>query len=133
MFDINDEKIRDKQIRFIEILLIIGGIIGGTQIKDTADSNPEISGLIYTSWGSFLIGSLVYYITVANLQPKGDLFFAYFFISIFSAAFGFAIIALLPYMNMEFPQEGLIGFGLFIFILVSLALYGGREKDNRKT
>ncbi len=108
--------------------MIIGGIIGGMQIKETASLNPELSNLIYSSWGAFLIGSLIYYIAVANLQ-KSNFFYMNFYISIVSVSFGFAIIALLPYINIKPPHEGLIGLGLFIFILVSLALYEGREKE----
>ncbi len=128
MIDVNDEKIRDQQKRFIEVLLIIGGIIGGMQLKDTASLNPKWSGIIYLAWGTFLVGSLQYYIVVSNLQ-KSDFFFLTFFSSIFAVAFGFTIIILLPFINAKIPEEGMIGMGLFTFIFVIIALYEGREKS----
>ncbi len=65
MFDINDDTERENQKRFIEFLLIIGGLIGSLQIKETVAMNPNLNNIIYGAWGSFLIGSLYYYVTVS--------------------------------------------------------------------
>ena len=53
MFDINNDKERENQKRFIEILLIIGGLIGGLQIKETVSMNPDLNNIIYGAWGFF--------------------------------------------------------------------------------
>ena len=131
MFDINNDKERENQKRFIEILLIIGGLIGGSQIKESVSMNPDLNNIIYGAWGSFLIGSLYYYVTISKLQPIHPFFFAMFYISIFSVSFGFTVLGLLPFMNAQtIPTSNgmLYGMGVVIFSIISLGLYGGREK-----
>ena len=127
MFDIEDENIRENQKKFIEVLLIIGGIIGGIQIKETALMNPDWSIIIYSAWGCFLIGSLLYYHAVSFSQ-KDFFFFLEVILSIFLVSFGFTIIVLLPFINTKISNEIILIIGLLIFILINLALYQGREE-----
>jgi hypothetical protein len=111
--------------------LIIGGLIGGSQIKETVSMNPELNNIIYSAWGLFLIGSLYYYVTISKLQNNHPFFFIMFYISIFLVSFGFTVLGLLPFMNAQIipTSNGMLyGMGIQIFILICLALYGGREK-----
>lgn len=65
MTDSRDEK----QLKFIEILLIIGGIIGGLGFKSE-------NSLIRITLALFLISSLLYYSRVYN-QKEGGIFAFY--------------------------------------------------------
>ena len=132
MFDVNDEKTRDNQKRFIEILLVIGGIIGGIQIKETALLNPSWSNIIYGAWGSFLSGSLFYYYAVSFLQ-KSNFFFLTVFSSILAVSFGFTVMVLLPFISEKIQNLELFVMGSMIFILISLALYQGREENGKNS
>ena len=130
MFNIDDEKTRENQKRFIEVLLIIGGIIGGIQVKETAILNPSWSNIIYGGWGTFLMGSLLYYYAVSFLQ-KSNFFLLTVFSSIFSVSVGFSIIVILPFISAKYQDGFIFVFGLLTFTLISLALYQGREESGK--
>ena len=62
MPDITDSKIKDRKLRFIEILLIVGGLIAGLRLK--AD-DPMV--LVF---GFFLVMSMIYYFGVSSLPEN---------------------------------------------------------------
>lgn len=110
LFDNTDEKIRDRKLKFIEILLIVGGILGGLRIEKDDSMNAVL--------GVFLVGSLLYYFTVSDL-PKNSMLII---ISAIFIAPSFAAIAILPFIN---PGISVI-YGRMIYVLwVVLSLLVG--------
>lgn len=64
MFDKDDSAIIQKKMRLIEILLIIGGIIGGFSLQQ---NNSLVKGIFIV----FLISSLLYYTNISDLPLTG--------------------------------------------------------------
>lgn len=87
----NDSKDK-KQLKFIEILLIVGGIIGGLGFKGE-DSKIKVI------FAFFLITSLMYYSTISNKHNSN--IFAFLTSILFSALITYPIISgtPLPYWN----------------------------------
>ncbi|MEK6977178.1 MAG: hypothetical protein AABX40_02100 [Candidatus Hydrothermarchaeota archaeon] len=97
MFNITDPEVREKKLKLIEILLIVGGIIGGLRIKEDDPMN--------TVFGLFLLMSIVYYLTVSN--PKKNVVSAtqkaiFAGISI-AIGISFSAIALVPFILKGVP------------------------------
>ncbi|MBI4344972.1 MAG: hypothetical protein HY555_05270 [Euryarchaeota archaeon] len=101
MFNITDPEVREKKLKLIEILLIVGGIIGGLRIKEDDPMN--------TVFGLFLLMSIVYYLMVSN--PKKNVvstaqkaIFAGIAVAI---GISFSAIALVPCPPRRAPLHGL--------------------------
>lgn len=56
MFDINDNFKREEKLKLLEVLLIIGGIVGGTKYNESMSY----------SLGLFIIFSLVYFLILTD-------------------------------------------------------------------
>lgn len=95
MFDITNREIREQKLKFIEILLVVGGIIGGLRLQNENDPMNMIFGL-------FLTGSLLYYFMLSNTKINSREVRGYiligFFIAISITSFGFSAIAILPFI-----------------------------------
>ena len=97
MFNITDPEVREKKLKLIEILLIVGGIIGGLRLKEDDPMN--------TAFGLFLLMSIVYYLMVSN--PKKNVIstaqkaiFAGISVAI---GISFSAIALVPFILKGVP------------------------------
>lgn len=126
MFDVNDDELRERKLKFIEILLIVGGIVGGIQLKNGND-------LINFLFGLFLVSSILYYIIVSNKMDSNKWHFQ---IAIkWSMAFissCFSGLAISPFILESISIfYGIVIFLLFIVltVLVFLALYIGRKEE----
>jgi uncharacterized membrane protein (UPF0136 family) len=116
MFDITNREIREQKLKFIEILLIVGGIIGGLRLQDKND-------LINIVFGLFLIGSLLYYITISNNKINSNaLTFA-----IASASFGFSAIAILPFI-LQGISLFYSAFIMILWFVLSVLIYRNLER-----
>ena len=129
MFDINDDELRDRKIKFVEILLLIGGIIGGVSLQKENDPMNMV-------FGFFLLGSVLYYFVVSNKMDIKTTFLkiSLVFSSILTAA-GFSGLAIVPFIHngISIPYAVVILLLYFaLTILIFLALYQGIRKKNRK-
>lgn len=119
MFDINNDDMREDKLRFIEILLIVGGLIGSIRLQNASDNMNIL-------FGTFLIGSVLYYFMINDRQGPKSVTMA-----ILLVAPTFSAIAILPFMHQEISiyYEAMI-YILFLVLmpLVGLALYLGRPK-----
>ncbi len=103
------EKKREQKLRFIEILLIIGGIIGSLGLQGESQM-----------FGAFLIGSLLYFFTVSNLPDtevgvvEYKLIILMFITSILITAITFSYLSILP----------LKSFDIALFVLIILLIVG---------
>ena len=112
----NDDTIREKKIeqklRFIEILLIVGGIISSLGLKNGIYVNEV--------FGSFLIGSLLYFFTLSNLSDVEVSMINYiltiflFIMSILITAYTFSYLSILP---LKLPN-------ITLFILIMFLIIG---------
>lgn len=91
MFDINNDEVRKIRLKLIEILLIIGGIIGGIELK----SEINVMNFFFVL---FLVFAIYYYIIVSNKIVKPiELIFLALVVAIF-----FSIIIMIPfYRNID--------------------------------
>jgi hypothetical protein len=122
LFDIANEKIRERKLKFIEILLIVGGIIGGIRLKQGDPLNQ--------TFGAFLIVSILYYSLVSNLKEdtvsKNKVFFNILFFSLaFIIARYFSLIAILPLATSGTTINVLRA---LLTILIVFSLYSGEWK-----
>ena len=53
-FNINDDELRERKLKFIEIILLVGGIIGGVRLQN----KNNLMNIIFVL---FLISSVLYY------------------------------------------------------------------------
>ncbi len=113
MFDITNKDIREQKLKFIEILLLVGGIIGGLRLQNIDDPMNLIFGL-------FITGSLLYYFAISNTKINSMVVSSFTSLSIWIGtaftSFGFSAIAILPFIS-----KGI--FGLFPSLITSV-LYG---------
>lgn len=88
MFDINNNEVRKIKLKLIEILLIIGGIIGGIELTN------EIYWMS-TFFVLFLTSAIFYYILVSNkiMGKYSAILFA------FVVAISFSIIVIIPFFR----------------------------------
>ena len=126
MFDVNDDELRERKLKFIEILLIVGGIVGGIQLKS---GNNQMNVL----FGLFLVSSIFYYFLVSNKMISNKwpsqiaIKWSMAFIS--SCFSGFIILQFILERISIF--YAIVMFLLFVVltVLVFLALYIGRMEE----
>ncbi len=123
MFDITNPEIRERKLKFIEILLVVGGIIGGLRLQNEDDPMNMIFGL-------FLIGSLLYYFMLSNTKinskAASSSILIGFIMAIIFTSFGFSAIAILPFIIKGITSlfGGLIMIIWFLLsILIFISLY----------
>jgi uncharacterized membrane protein YfcA len=93
MRDIKNQEIREQKLKFIEILLIVGGLIGSSLIKgESFEMN--------TVFGSFLIGALLYYFVVSK-RKNSQADYLPFLIAMTIIAPTFSTIAILPLKPLD--------------------------------
>ncbi|MGB8218349.1 MAG: hypothetical protein WCE94_13705 [Candidatus Methanoperedens sp.] len=96
MFDIRNNEIREQKLKFIEILLVVGGIIGGLRFQNENDPMNILLGL-------FITGSLLYYFTISNPKIYSVAVSTFTSISIIIGttftSFCFSAIAILPFIS----------------------------------
>jgi hypothetical protein len=122
-FDINDDVLRERKLKFIEIVLIVGGIIGSIQLKNENYGMNIVFGL-------FLIGSILYYFSVSNKIDSKSIQ-----ISVIITAPSFSAIAIMQFFHKGMPLfYGVSIFLLFIALafLIGSSLYLGRRKEIEK-
>lgn len=123
MFDITNREIREQKLKFIEILLVVGGIIGGLRLQNEDDPMNMIFGL-------FLTGSLLYYFMLSNTKinskaVSGSILIGFIMAIIFTS-FGFSVIAILPFIIKGITSliGGLIMIIWFLLsVLIFISLY----------
>lgn len=123
MFDISNKEMRERKLKFIEILLIVGGIVGGTRI-----SNQSI--IMNIVFGFFILGSILYYITVSNKLDSKIIRFE-MYISMSFIAIGFSAISISPFTYKGisiFNTIIIAALGISLVFLIFLALYGSAEE-----
>lgn len=119
-FNINDDELRERKLKFIEIILLVGGIIGGVRLQNKND----LMNIIFVL---FLISSVLYYFLVSN---KIDVKIS-FEIAIILIALGFSVIAIGPliYVGMQPTYTiALIFLSIVLGFFVFIALYQGKKK-----
>lgn len=91
MFDMPSPEIRGEKLKFIEILLIVGGIIGSSRVN-TVGMNQIL--------GMFILGSIIYYLMVSNAQNMNERPYTNIAFSIGTCftAFAFSGLAILPFV-----------------------------------
>jgi len=126
MFDVNDDELRERKLKFIEILLIIGGIVGGIQLKNGNDQMNVLFGL-------FLVSSILYYFLVSNKMVSNrwhSQIAIYLSMGFISSCFSGITIS--PFILEKISiYYAIVIFLLFIVltVLVFLALYIGRREE----
>lgn len=118
MFDINDNEVRKIRLKLIEILLIIGGIIGGIGLKNE----------IY--WMSaffvlFLISAIFYYMIVSNKLVENHILLLFFALFV---AICFSIIVIIPFFR---NIDNVIIYKLAppLLLILSVAIFLALYKD----
>lgn len=119
MFDITNREIREQKLKFIEILLVVGGIIGGLRLQNENDP-------MNITFGLFLMGSLVYYFMLSNTKINSRAVsrsvLIGFIMAISFTSFGFSAIAILPFII-----KGIIsligGLIMIIWLLLSVLIF----------
>ena len=125
MFDVNDDELRERKLKFIEILLIVGGIVGGIQLKNGNDQMNVLFGL-------FLVSSILYYIIVSNKMDSNKWHFQIaikWSMALISSCF--SGLAISPFiLEKMWNYYTIVIFSLFavLTVLVFLALYTGRNR-----
>ena len=130
MFNINNDEVRKLKLKFIEILLIIGGIIGGIELK----SEINWMSIFFVP---FFVFATYYYILVSNKIVEK---YSVIFIAL-GVAICFSITVMLPFYqiidNVDTPKFILFIFWILVVLLlvaIFLALYKDFSKDqNMKT
>ncbi len=117
----------NKQIKFIEILLIVGGIIGGLGFKNDDSSIRFILAL-------FLISSLLYYYTVSD-QFKFKVVYANLTSILFSVLITYPLILGKPifFMGTDIHKYAayIIASGLFYLIFINLQEKSGQVESGK--
>ena len=111
MFDINNDEMRNRKLKFIEILLIVGGIIGAIR---SGGIKPDVD-LINAIFSLFILISIIYYGLVSHkiINPI-------MCISLGSIiAVSFAIIAVWPFTQLIIEEFAL---GAYILSIAVIAL-----------
>lgn len=118
MFDIEKEALRKEKLKLLEVLLIIGGIIGGT-----GTITPTKSLML----GVFIIFSLCYYLTLTKTNVSkekiGERGLMLFVISI-ALSFSILVTNTLSVPKMALTDILLLFVYLLLTFLVLVALYG---------
>ncbi len=116
----------NRQLKFIEILLIVGGIIGGLGYKNEDSSIRFILAV-------FLISSLVYYFEVSN--PRYAQFFAFLTSAFFSVLVTYPLISLSRTSLLGSDMDKLLGYllGISLFIVIFLNLQEKSEQIKPST
>lgn len=118
MVDTIDKDIKEEKLRFIEVLLTVGGIIGAIRIKPEDHWMNAILGV-------FLVGSLLYFFQISTPRYSK----VAIFLSALLSSFFFPFIAVSPLIswNPETYYESIsnlsipvISATLFLFILINL-------------
>jgi uncharacterized membrane protein YfcA len=126
MFDVNDDELRERKLKFIEILLIVGGIVGGIQLKNGND-------LMNFLFGLFLVSSILYYIIVSNKMVSNKwpsqigIKWSMAFISISFS--GFTISSFILEKMWNCYTIVIVSLFALLAVLVFLALYIGRKEE----
>ncbi len=125
MFDVNDDELRERKLKFIEILLIVGGIVGGIQLKNGNDQMNVLFGL-------FLVSSILYYFLVSHKMVSNK-WHSQIAIKCSMALISscFSGLAISPFILESISIfYAIVIFLLFIvlIVLVFLALYIGRKE-----
>jgi len=126
MFDVNDDEFRERKLKFIEILLIVGGIVGGIQLKNGNDQMNVLFGL-------FLVSSILYYFLVSNKMVSNkwpSQIAIYWSMAFISSCF--SGLAISPFILEKISiLYAIMIFFLFIalMVLVFLALYIGKKEE----
>jgi hypothetical protein len=94
-----DDKVKNQKLKFIEILLIVGGVVSRLGLTNGHSVN-EVFGI-------FLVGSLIYFFAISNIpavEPVGRYKWAIIvsiFLSILMVAPSFSAIAVLPLASWD--------------------------------
>lgn len=110
MFAVNDDEVRKIRLKLIEILLIIGGIIGGIELKS------EINW-ISIPFVLFLIFAIYYYVLVSNKLVEERILFAIYPLFV---AICFSIIVIIPFFR---NIDNVIKFTLVSLELLILSMF----------
>lgn len=105
-------EIDNKQLKFIEILLIVGGIIGGLS------ENPSNKVIL----AFFLISSLIYYFAVSKRNNEfwaNKMLFAYLVSGFFSVLITYPILSGPPVWG----NTGTMGISLIIMISLFILIF----------
>lgn len=112
----------NKKIKFIEILLIVGGIIGGLGYKNEDSSVRFLLAL-------FLISALMYYFEISNQRINN--LFAFFTSVLFSVLITYPVISgsTTSFLGHSFDKilDHILAYGLFSSIFLNLL-----EKSEQK-
>jgi len=114
----------NKQIKFIEILLIVGGIIGGLGYKNEDSSVRLLLAL-------FLISSLMYYFEISN--KRNNKIFAFFTSILFSVLITYPVLlgsttSFLGHV-IDIILDHFLAYGLFIIIFLNLRERSEQEES----
>ena len=115
MFDINNKEMRERKVKLIEILLIVGGIVGGIRI----DNQNTILNLVF---GSFILCTMFYYIIVSNKLDSKIIYFAMYG-AMFIIAICFSVIAILPLIDEGLPLI-IYAAATFLCVLLVILIFG---------
>jgi hypothetical protein len=122
----NDTK-DNKQLKLIDILLIVGGIIGGFGFQN---GNPLIRKVIFPI---FLISSLLYYFQVSN-KEHGVFLNSLFTSILFSGLITYPLISGIPYslygQQIDRILSCFLGIGLSEVIFINLKVKSDQEKSS---
>lgn len=124
MFNINDDEVRKIRLKLIEILLIIGGIIGGIELK----SEINWMSIFFVPFFTFAI---YYYILVSNkiMEKYSAILFA------LGVAICFSIIVMIPFYriidNVNTPAFVRLLFWILVVLLL-VAIFAALYKDFSK-
>jgi uncharacterized membrane protein YfcA len=122
----NDTK-DNKRLKLIEILLIVGGIIGGFGFQN---ENPLIKKVIFPV---FLISSLMYYLQVSNKEhARGELYSLVTSI-LFSGLITYPMLSGVPTSLWGQQNDRILsyflGIGLSVVVFMNLKLKSDQEKS----
>jgi len=121
MCDTTEQRIREQKIKFIEIFLIVGGLIGSSLIRD---GDPMMNGV----FGAFLIGSLLYYLEVSNAKKNSIFDYLSIITSTVIISFSFSSIAILPFKSLDSAAielaiyQNTINIILWLLLMVFIAM-----------
>lgn len=126
VFDINNKAMSERKLKFVKILLIVGGIVGGIRI----DHQNTIMNALF---GGFILCAMLYYIIVSNKFNSNDVHFVLCGSTI-GIASGFSAIAILPFIYEGLPfvtyvMATILGVLLFILIVWALLVGDGKTAE----
>lgn len=102
-----------KQLKFIEILLLVGSIIGGLGYRS---EDPSVRIILVL----FLISSLMYYFEVSN--QKNDKIFAFFTSILFSGLITYPLIPITP-ASVSFWGPRFSSFNNILNYIMAISLF----------